>query len=62
MADMIESFLVTPEKIEKMGLPESMPLGWWVGYQINDDATWNDVKSGKLTGFSVHGRGKRTPV
>lgn len=62
VADMIESFLVTPEKIEKMGLPETTPLGWWVGYQINDDATWADVKSGKLTGFSVHGRGKRTPV
>jgi len=62
VSDMIESFLVTPEKKEKMGLPESVPTGWWVGYQINDDEAWNLVKSGKRTGFSIHGRGQRTPT
>lgn len=62
-SDMIESFLVTPEKIAKMGLPEgSLPIGWWVGYQVNDDDAWNLVKSGKRTAFSIHGRGHRTPV
>lgn len=61
-SDMIESFLVTPEKIEKMGLPESTPIGWWVGYQVNDDEAWNLVKSGKRTGFSIHGRGQRTEM
>jgi hypothetical protein len=60
-SDMIESFIVTPEKKEKLGLPDSMPTGWWVGYQINDDEAWNLVKSGKRTGFSIHGRGQRTP-
>ena len=60
VSDMIESFIVTPEKIEKMGLPADMPIGWWVGYQINDDDAWNLVKSGKRTGFSIHGRGQRT--
>jgi hypothetical protein len=60
-SDMIESFIVTPEKIEKMGLPKSTPIGWWVGYQVNDDDAWNLVKSGKRTGFSIHGRGMRTP-
>ena len=59
---MIESFVVTPEKVSKMGLPHDFPLGWWVGYQYDDDGTWDDIKSGKKTGFSVHGRGKRTPV
>lgn len=59
VSDMIESFLVTPEKKEKMGLPDSVPTGWWVGYQINDDEAWNLVKSGKRTGFSIHGRGRR---
>jgi hypothetical protein len=62
VSDMIESFIVTPEKVEKMGLPEDTPLGWWVGYQINDEDTWQQVKSGKRTGFSIHGRGKRAPV
>ena len=60
VSDMIESVIFTPEKIEKMGLaPGSLPTGWWVGYQIHDDETWDLVKSGKRTGFSIHGRGKR---
>jgi len=62
VSDMIESFLVTPEKKEKMGLPDEMPTGWWVGYQINDDEAWNLVKSGKRTGFSIHGKGQRVPA
>jgi hypothetical protein len=60
--EMIESFVSTPEKIEKMGLPSDFPVGWWVGYQYHDDATWEDIKSGRKTGFSIHGRGKRVPV
>jgi hypothetical protein len=59
-SDMIESFMVTPEKLEKMGLPAgSLPTGWWVGYQVNDEATWDLVKKGHRTGFSIHGKGKR---
>jgi hypothetical protein len=59
-SEMIESFMVTPEKVEKLGLPPgSLPTGWWVGYQVHDDETWNLVKSGQRTGFSIHGRGKR---
>jgi hypothetical protein len=62
-ADMIESFVVTPEKLEKMGLPsDALPHGWWVGYHVNDDEQWALVKSGKRAGFSIHGSGTRTPV
>lgn len=61
-ADMIESFVVTPEKIEKMGLPKDTPVGWWVGYKVHDDEAWSKVKKGEITGFSIHGRGKRVPV
>ena len=57
--DMIESFVMTPEKVEKMGLPEETPIGWWVGYKIHDDDAWQKVKKGEVTGFSIHGRGKR---
>jgi len=60
--DMIESFVITPEKIEKMGLPEDTPLGWWTGFGVRDEQTWQDYKDGKKTGFSIHGRGKRVPV
>jgi hypothetical protein len=62
-ADMIESFVVTPEKLEKMGLPpNALPLGWWVGYHVNDDEQWSLVKSGARAGFSIHGSGTRTTV
>ena len=59
-SDMIESFVVTPEKLEQMGLPEdSMPHGWWVGFKVNDDDQWEAVKKGSRNHFSIHGRGKR---
>lgn len=61
-SDMIESFVVTPEKKERLGLPDDMPIGWWVGFKVHDDETWADVKSRRKTGFSIHGRGKREPV
>lgn len=60
---MVESIVFTPEKIEKMGLPEgSVPLGWWVGYHIEDKATWERVEKKELVMFSVHGSGTRTKV
>ena len=61
-SDMIESLVVTDEKREAMGLPDSVPTGWWVGFQVNDPEHWADIKSGKRTGFSIHGHGKRTPA
>jgi hypothetical protein len=61
-ADLIESFVVTPEKIEKMGLPEDTPVGWWVGFKVNDDDVWKSVKSGDWKGFSIHGAGRRKPI
>lgn len=60
---LVESIVFTPEKIAKMGLPEGvMPLGWWVGFKIEDDATWDRVKKGELKAFSVHGKGVRQKV
>ena len=60
-SEMIESFIVTPEKREAMGLPDSVPGGWWVGFQVRDPDVWAKVKSGERTGFSIHGHGRRTP-
>ena len=59
VSDMIESIVFTPEKIAKMGLPPTFPQGWWVGYQINDEDTWAEVRKRGRTGFSIHGRGVR---
>jgi len=61
-SNMIESFVITAEKVEKMGLPKDTPLGWWVGYKVEDDETWGKVKKGEVTGFSIHGKGKRVEV
>lgn len=57
---MIESVVVTPEKIEKWGLqPGAMPTGWWVGFQVNDDTTWEEIKAGRRRQFSIHGKGRK---
>lgn len=59
-SDMIESFVVTPEKLDNLGLePDSLPHGWWVGFKINDDKQWDEVKKGDKVHFSIHGKGKR---
>jgi hypothetical protein len=59
-SEMIESFIVTDEKRQAMGLPDSVPTGWWVGFQVQDRENWADIKSGKRTGFSIHGHGRRS--
>lgn len=62
VSDIIESVVFTPEKIEKMGLPADFPQGWWIGQQIHDEETWQQVKTGQRKSFSVHGKGRREPV
>lgn len=62
-ATLVESMVFTPEKIEKMGLAAgSVPLGWWIGFHVEDDATWDRVKKGELRAFSIHGKGTRAKV
>ena len=53
---MVESFVVTPEKLEVMGLAkDALPLGWWIGFKIDDDAAWEGVKKGDYRMFSIQG-------
>jgi len=60
IGSLVESFVVTPEKLEKMGLgPDALPLGWWVGYKVHDESVWSKVKSGEYAMFSIGGLGKR---
>jgi len=60
---LVESILFTPEKIEKMGLdPDTVPVGWWVGFKVLDDAVWKAVKAGTLRMFSIRGEGVREEV
>lgn len=60
---MVESVVLTPEKIEAMGIPGgSVPTGWWVGFKVEDPVLWQGVKDGKYTSFSIHGTGVRKAV
>lgn len=62
-ATLVESFVSTPEKLEKMGLEaDAMPTGWFVGFRVHDDQTWAKVKDGTLKMFSIQGEGAREPV
>lgn len=60
---LIESIVFTEEKMKSMGIPENtLPFGWWVGFQITDDSTWQKVKSGKYNMFSIEGTAESVPV
>lgn len=65
---LVESFMVTPEKLEKMGLAkDALPYGWWVGFKVHPvekGATdpWDKIKNGEYTAFSIEGMGRRVPV
>jgi hypothetical protein len=53
---LIESLMVTPDKLEKMGLaPDALPTGWWVGFWIADPAVFQKVVNGEYSMFSIAG-------
>lgn len=58
----VESVVFTTEKIQKMGLPDDFPRGWWVGFKVEDEAVWEGIKKDEYTGFSIHGTGLREEV
>lgn len=57
-AILIESVVFTQRKLELLGV-ENVPLGWWVGFKIVDDALWDKIKSGTYAMFSIGGRATR---
>lgn len=60
---LVESVVFTEEKLKAMGIPAGIvPLGWWIGFHVDDPAAWQKVKSGKYKMFSVYGKGRRIPV
>lgn len=53
---MIESVVFTKEKMSAMGIPEgSVPEGWWLGIQVDDNTAWEKVKNGDYKMFSIEG-------
>lgn len=62
-ARMVESVVFTEEKLEAMGIPQgTVPYGWWIGFYVDDDTTWELIKNGTYKMFSIEGRAIREPV
>jgi hypothetical protein len=61
VSTMVESVVLSKEKQQALGIPAGVvPIGWWVGFKVNDARVWGEVKKGGYIGFSVHGTGQRT--
>jgi len=59
---LVESFVVTPEKLEKMGLtPDALPIGWWTGFYVSDPVVFQKIVSGEYAMFSIEGSAVRVP-
>lgn len=62
-ARMVESVVFTKEKMAAMGIPEGIvPEGWWIGFYVDDKDTWEKIKNGTYSMFSIEGKGTRIPV
>lgn len=60
---LVESCVFTVEKQKAMGIPEGiLPVGWWIGFKIEDDDAWERVKNGTYRMFSIEGKATREPV
>ena len=52
---LIESFMITPDKLEAMGLArDAVQPAWWVGFQLDADS-FRKVATGKYRMFSIQG-------
>lgn len=60
LGTVVESFVMTPEKLETMGfsaeVAKSMPTGAWIGVQLDPASeTFGKVQRGELAMFSIQG-------
>jgi hypothetical protein len=53
----LESWLIEDEKLDKSKLYGfSLPKGtWMISMKVDNDEVWQDVKDGKVKGFSIEG-------
>ena len=60
---LVESCVFTAEKQKALGIPDgTLPIGWWIGFKIEDDSAWEKVKNGTYRMFSIEGKANRVPV
>ncbi|MFA6619262.1 MAG: XkdF-like putative serine protease domain-containing protein, partial [Candidatus Neomarinimicrobiota bacterium] len=61
----VESFVVTDEKLQALFPGETIPVGkrgWWLGVYIPDPEVYAKHKAGIYTGFSITGTAQRKEV
>jgi Putative phage serine protease XkdF len=59
-ASLIEAIVFTPEKLAVLGLaPDALPLGAWVGFELDDTAEYQRVKESEYFMFSIEGSALR---
>ena len=62
----LEKFATTPDGFIDQGVLEvlkrAIPLGWWVGFKVDDPAAWQGVKNGTYPMFSVAGQAIREEI
>lgn len=61
VAKLVESVMLTPEKMAAMGVTGTR-TGWWVGFKVMDEQVWEKVKDGTYSMFSIRGRGHSEPA
>lgn len=60
---LVESCVFTEDKQKAMGLaPGTLPVGWWIGFYIEDDDAWERIKNGTYRMFSIEGKAERVPA
>lgn len=62
-ARLVESCVFTEEKQKAIGIPAGiLPVGWWIGFYVDDDMAWEKIKDGTYKMFSIEGKANRIPV
>jgi len=63
VGQLVESVVFTSEKRAAMGIPDGViPDGTWVGFKIQDQESWDGVKSGRFKMFSFGGQAIRRTI
>jgi holliday junction DNA helicase RuvB len=59
--ELVESLVVTKDKVEKGGFPPEMLGHWWVGFRLPPEQ-WEKVVKGERSMFSIQGNAQLIPV
>lgn len=61
VGEVVESIVLTKEKLAAMGIEKEMPAAWFIVVKVHDPFTWQKIKEGELQEFSIGGRATREP-